>query len=1544
MRTSVAMTVGKPVILIVDDHARNRDSLKSTLEGAGFTVQDAANGAEALAKARVSPPDLIISDLLMPVMDGYTLLRQLKADENLFDIPLIVYSGTYTDRKDKQLALDLGADSFVLKPARLSEITARIDAALERKLRGLRERGPALIDVNESNLLHEYSQTLGHKLEKKLLQVERFNRALQHSMAQQKQAEQIAIRERDFSDGILDALPGVLFMYDGNLGIRRWNRNFEQVSGYSGPEIASMSPLDFFRGPDREQVEKRIGDVFARGSAEVEADVVAKDGTCTPHYLTGHRTHFDGRDFLLGIGIDISARRQAEQELRASESRFRRLFEQASDGIFIFSADHRFLDANDRGLEMLRCSREEILRLGVADFVVPEQRHRLMKEPVEIAPGQTYLAEWTQLRKDGSTFPAEVSARQLNDESFLAIVRDLTERRRAEAALREREEQLRLFVEHSPAAIAMLDRDMRYVVASHRFLSDYELPDRDIVGCNHYELFPELPERWLQIHQRCLAGAIEKCDRDQFVRSDGRIDWVRWEIQPWRKATGEIGGIIILTEVITRQVHAEEAVFASNERLRLAMDAAHMGMFDWDMNAGKITWSSRHEELFGFAPGEFDGTYAAFERHLHPDDIAGINAEIAQCIATRKQLEREFRVVWPDGSVHWVEARGEFAYGPEGRPLHMHGVVLETTERRQAEEGLRLFRTLIDQSNDAIEVIDPATGRFLDVNEKACRELGYGRDELLTLRVSDIDPTVSESSWDGIMEKLRETKTMVTEGLHRRKDGTTLAVEISAKWVHVGRDYALAVVRDITERKRAEGELRESERRFRSLLSNMDLVSIMLDTQARITYCNDFLLQITGWQREELLGRDWFEVFIPKDAEDGRKVFSALISDLPAAWHHEQHILTRSGERRLIRWNNTVLRSVSGEVIGTASIGADISDQRQAEISLRRLNRIYAVLSGINSLIVRERNRQHLFDEACRIAVEDGHFELAWIGTVDNIAPSIDPVARRGSEADLKLIAGVNFTPILKKPGGKGTVVEAVRSLKPVYRNDLTLEQDAHPKLRKMCDRGYRSVISLPLLVQGACAAVMVLYSKEAGFFDHDELKLLSELAGDLSFALEYMEQEEKVNFLAFHDPLTGLANRTRLHARLTDALETAGRQSQSCALVLMNLNNFHHINNTLGHQNGDLLLQQVARSVRESVWDSDLVACLGGDEFAILLPRLASSEDIELVVRKISTSLRSTFTVAGLPISLEARIGYAIYPDQADNPDLLWQRAGVALRAAKELHLPQLMYDRSSDHYDPQHLALVSGFQNAIDADELVLHYQPKIDLQHQHVIGVEALLRWQHPVSGLLYPDAFIPLVESTGLVNPMTTWVLANAMRQARIWERAGVRLRIAVNLSVRNLQNPALLQEITDLARSSRFPLERLTLEITESAVMVNPEQGKSVLTRLHDAGIRFSMDDFGIGHSSLSYLKDLPITQLKIDKSFVMGFSEPRNAAIVRAALEMGHSLGMQVTAEGIEDETTFKALRDIGCDTGQGYFFSKPLPPDKLMTWLRTSNWKLAEN
>lgn len=434
---------------------------------------------------------------------------------------------------------------------------------------------------------------------------------------------------------------------------------------------------------------------------------------------------------------------------------------------------------------------------------------------------------------------------------------------------------------------------------------------------------------------------------------------------------------------------------------------------------------------------------------------------------------------------------------------------------------------------------------------------------------------------------------------------------------------------------------------------------------------------------------------------------------------------------------------------------------------------------------------------------------------------------------------------------------------------------------------------------------------------------------------------EAMVQRMAYYDTLTHLPNRNKLYNRMLEALRADNRHDRSMALLLMDLNGFKEINDTLGHYRGDHVLQQVGARLRAVLWEPDLVARLGGDEFAVFLPRLAAAADVHVVIQKILNALQNPFVIQGLPLAVEASIGVALYPEHGDNADILLRRSDVAMYAAKKAG-DYVVYDAAHDRHSPLRLALSGALRQAIGSDQLRLHYQPRIAFATRHITGVEALARWHHPEYHTIAPDEFIPTAEQTGLIKSLTRWVLVTACRQWETWHQAGIRLGIAVNLSARNLHDPTLPDQITEVLATYGMPPSSLCLEITESALMADPRRAKDVLIRLRQAGTRLSIDDFGTGYSSLGYLKDFPVHEIKIDKSFIQGVAKDgHEKAIVSSIVGLGHHLGLEVVAEGVEDQTTWDHLAVLGCDAAQGYYMSRPLAPDALTSWLSESPWGL---
>jgi diguanylate cyclase (GGDEF)-like protein len=429
---------------------------------------------------------------------------------------------------------------------------------------------------------------------------------------------------------------------------------------------------------------------------------------------------------------------------------------------------------------------------------------------------------------------------------------------------------------------------------------------------------------------------------------------------------------------------------------------------------------------------------------------------------------------------------------------------------------------------------------------------------------------------------------------------------------------------------------------------------------------------------------------------------------------------------------------------------------------------------------------------------------------------------------------------------------------------------------------------------------------------------------------------EKKAAYESTHDSLTNLPNRTLFLDRLQQAIISAQREKYSLAVFLLDIDRFKEVNDTLGHYNGDRLLNQVALRLSGVIRKSDTLARIGGDEFAFLLPKPGGIEKVGSLAKKIKSSLAPPFALENLTLDVQASIGAVLFPDHGKDVDTLMQRVDVAMYVAKQDNIGFVIYSRDLDEHSPHRLTLMGELREGIKCDELQLYYQPKIQSASGKLHSVEALVRWQHKVHGLMPPDDFIPLAERTGLIQDLTLWVLKESLKQCAEWHKQNMNIGVAVNLSPQCLLNPEFPEILTGLLASYGFPAEFLTLEITETSIMAGADRSLKILERINEMGVSFSIDDFGTGYSSLAYLKKLPVSEIKIDKSFVMEMQKNESdATIVKATIQLGHNLGLKVVAEGVEDEQTYLALKDMGCDVLQGYFISRPVPVKDFMDWVQ---------
>lgn len=522
----------------------------------------------------------------------------------------------------------------------------------------------------------------------------------------------------------------------------------------------------------------------------------------------------------------------------------------------------------------------------------------------------------------------------------------------------------------------------------------------------------------------------------------------------------------------------------------------------------------------------------------------------------------------------------------------------------------------------------------------------------------------------------------------------------------------------------------------------------------------------------------------------------------------------------------------------------------------------------------------------------------------------------------------------------------AFRTRRPYVCQNL-LEPPVSPWQTEAVRLGYASSSAFPLVIDGEAIGTLGLCAAEPDAFDEDEVGLLSELAEDLAYGianlrtrLKHREAEATIQRMACSDALTGLANRSGLRERLQFEIEKAREWNEPVALLFLDMIRLQDINDSLGYPSGDLLQQEVARRLAEGLTRDTLVARIGDGEFAIILPR-SDAEHAMHMAQRLSSLLNEPTEIGGMRLDGRAAIGVALFPGHGTEPDALLRRARVAMAEAKRSGRSHAVYTVKIDQTYASRLALMGDLRQAIEKNELSLYCQPKVHVESSRLCGAEALVRWPHPERGILSTGQFIELAEHSGLITPLTHWVLESAFRHRYAWQAKGVTQPLSVNLSAHDLRDPALVGWIEGLMSTWGAEPDWIEFELTESALMQDPVRAVSTLGRLKQLGSRLFVDDFGIGHSSLSYLQKLPVDALKIDQSFVAPITEDRSsAAIVRLAVGLGHDLGLEVVAEGVENRAQWDRLAELGCDVIQGYYVGNPMPADQYGCWQQSSPWR----
>ncbi|MBQ0759009.1 MAG: EAL domain-containing protein [Zhongshania sp.] len=607
------------------------------------------------------------------------------------------------------------------------------------------------------------------------------------------------------------------------------------------------------------------------------------------------------------------------------------------------------------------------------------------------------------------------------------------------------------------------------------------------------------------------------------------------------------------------------------------------------------------------------------------------------------------------------------------------------------------------------------------------------------------------------------------------------------------------------------------------------------------------------------------------------------------------------------------------------------SQQKRQIKQIKRLNRFHSLVSNINSLIVRTREKQELFDQVCKITVQEGKFSFARISTLDG-DQALSPVAHYSSNIDAKGVSAVVLN------ADKVTLDFDSENQHATICNDIKTHRRIPPWCDMALQSGFTSYAVIPLVIEGTVVGCIELYSSYAGAFDDEVVSLLKEIANNIAYAMLFILRKQESDYIASYDPLTGLANTVLFSERTGQFLKAAHQHKRKMAMIMIDIDNFKLINDSIGHSAGDTLLLKFSDTLSKAIGDKKSVARISADRFAALILLKENDSTIEENISEIINGcLTQAITIQNRTVNFTCKAGVAVFPQNGDTEISLIRNVESALKTAKRLNEKVVFFTEKIGKEFSQKLILEEQLHKALENNEFILHYQPKIELISGKICGAEALIRWNHPDNGLMMPDTFLPILESSDLIVGVGSWVMAEAARKHQKWSKAGLSVpRIAVNVSPAQMARPDFVDTVRSKTIITDDDTPAIDLEITESTLMQDIESIIVKLTAIRDMGIVIGVDDFGTGYSSLSYLARLPIGAVKIDRSFIVEMTNCADTmSIVSAIIALAHSMRLKVIAEGVDSEEQFKFLRLLKCDQIQGYLFSKPLSERDFVTALK---------
>ena len=1180
--------------------------------------------------------------------------------------------------------------------------------------------------------------------------------------------------------------------------------------------------------------------------------------------------------------------KQIEEKATIGEVTFRELFDLATDCMLVLGADGVIKEINRAGHEQLGYTRAEMVGSRLSEFISPEYAAIIGDRIAELQEKGFLVYESAQVCKDGTVIPVEINSRTFKldgQPAFFSIVRNITERKLIEQALQQ---------------------------------SEHDLKEAQSIG--------------------------------------------------------------------------------------------HFGSWTHDM-AGHITWSDELYKIFGVSPGTFRPNGESFSRLIHPDDLAAMQAWNQACASGQKPGPIEWRCIRPDGSVRHIYGQGELMLDAKGRISHMAGTVQDITAQKThelkylaSEEKWRLLFENMTTGFALHEIIcdergQPVDYRFVEINPAYERITGLKASNMIGRTVLEALPG-TEPYWIETFGRVALSGEPTNYENYSRELGRWYQVRAFSPKIG---QFAV-IVTDITDRKKAELALQQSESWFRSVFENVNTGIASTDDTGRITSFNEAFRAMLGYDAESLSRMNFADFTHPEDLALEHAIFDDILEGKRNSYHMSKRYITSDGSIIWVDLSAAVMRNADGKVANFVAVVQDITERKKLELAIVESEREFRLLAEAMPQIVWITradgwniyfNQQWVNYTGLTLEESYGHGwtkpfhpddqQRAWNAwreaLKNNGTYSLECRLRRADgEYFWWLIRGV---PVFDENGkidqwfGTCTDINEIKlseqnlliAATAFESQESLMITDANGVIIRVNNAFTETTGYTPEEVVGKSPRMLKSGRHNEDFYRDMWKTLLStgkwqgeiwdrrkngqiypkwlaitavkgsdgnvtHYVGSHIDITERKAAEEEIQYLAFYDPLTRLPNRRLLLDRLNQALVSSARSGRAGALLFIDLDNFKNLNDTLGHDIGDILLQQVTQRLESCIRTGDTVARLGGDEFVVMLLNMSNNAleaaaQAEAIGEKILASLGQTYQLAAHSYHCTASVGVTLFGQSYQSTDELMKQADIAMYQAKKAGRNALrFFDRQMQESISARVSLENELHNALEFRQFHLYYQIQVDSSHR-ALGAEALIRWIHPERGMVSPAQFIPLAEDSGLILPIGLWVLETACAQVKMWEKDALTrdLVVAVNVSAKQFRQPGFVAQVQELVQRHAINPARLKLELTEGMLLEDIEETIATMNALNEFGVKFSLDDFGTGYSSLQYLKRLPLDQIKIDRSFVRDIASDQNdAAIVQTIIAMAETLGLNVVAEGVETEAQREFLELRGCTNFQGYLFGKPVP------------------